>query len=315
MNPSDQNREIELLREKHSRHEKILIQAYKNIKQKENQLKELNEELLASDEELRQLNEELQSTNEQLQLQKEELEATLIKLKSAQSQLIQSEKMASIGVLTAGIAHEINNPLNYIMSGYAGLDNYLRETHQNNEEVSLLLNNIKTGVIRAANIVKGLNQFSRDNNIYDEDCDIHSIVNNCLIMLHNQLKGRIEVRKYFSGKAIRILGNVGQLHQVFINILMNSMQAIEKKGTISIKTQKREKDIIIEISDTGYGISDENISKITDPFFTTKNPGQGTGLGLSITYTIIKKHKGKLNFESSIHKGSTVKIVLPLSNY
>ena len=157
-------KEFELVTEKFQRNEKILIQAYKSLKEKERKLKELNEELKSTEEELRQTNENLSSTNEQLSSQKEELEATLNKLKETQSNLIQSEKMASLGVLTAGVSHEINNPLNFIMGGYTGLDNHFKELGQPpDEKINILLNSIKTGVDRAADIVKGLNQFSREN--------------------------------------------------------------------------------------------------------------------------------------------------------
>lgn len=134
-------------------------------------------------------------------------------------------------------------------------------------------------------------------------------------MLNNQLKNRIEVYKDFTSEVVTIPGNVGKLHQVFINILNNSSQAIDKKGSISITTHKQEKSIIIEISDTGKGISKENLPKISDPFFTTKDPGEGTGLGLSITYTIIQEHKGKIEFRSAKNNGTTVLITLPAIIY
>ena len=111
-----------------------------------------------------------------------------------------------------------------------------------------------------------------------------------------------------------MLGNIGELHQMFISILNNSIQAIENEGVISIKTQKFKENIVIDISDTGSGISEENISKITDPFFTTKDPGKGTGLGLSIVYRIIQDHKGNLEFQSKVNKGTIVKITLPISS-
>jgi PAS domain S-box-containing protein len=249
----------------------------------------------------------LAATNEELQL-------TLYHLKNAQSQLIQSEKMASLGVLTAGVSHEINNPLNYIMGGYVGLENYFNENGQlNDEQISILLNSIKTGVDRASNIVRGLNQFSRNNEAFMEECDIHSILNNCLVMINNQFKNRIDIHKYFTNETIKVSGNVGKLHQVFINILTNSSQAINEKGSISIKTQKQNETIIIEISDSGNGISKENLAKITDPFFTTKDPGKGTGLGLAIVYNIIQDHKGTIEFQSEINNGTTVTVTLPVN--
>jgi signal transduction histidine kinase len=130
-------------------------------------------------------------------------------------------------------------------------------------------------------------------------------------MLNYQLKERIEVYKNFSDEEIKIAGNVGKLHQVFINILYNSIQAIDKKGVISIKTNKQEQNSIIEITDSGCGISKHNLTKITDPFYTTKDPGKGTGLGLSIAYSIIQDHKGNIEFQSELNEGMTVKITLP----
>ena len=236
-------------------------------------LKEHND-LEAANEELKSTNEELYSKNEIIDNQNSELKTTMQQLQETQSHLIQSEKMASLGVLTAGVAHEINNPLNYIMGSYVGLDEFFKEKAVNDSRIPILLNGIKIGIDRASDIVKGLNQFSRNNETLSEDCDIHSIINNCLVMLNNQLKERIEVNKNFCNEEIKITGNVGKLHQVFINILSNSIQAIDKKGFISIKTNKQEQNCIIEISDSGCGISKNNLPKITDPFYTTKDPGK-----------------------------------------
>jgi len=130
------------------------------------------------------------------------------------------------------------------------------------------------------------------------------------LYLNNQLKDRIEVKKCFTNEA-KVFGNVGKLHQVFINILSNSIQAIEKDGEISITTYKQKNNIIIETSDTGVGISNINLTKITDPFYTTKDPGKGTGLGLSIAYSIIKDHSGTIEFQSLLNEGTIVKITLP----
>jgi signal transduction histidine kinase/ligand-binding sensor domain-containing protein len=256
-------------------------------------------------------NTKLEERQEEILQQSEELLSTLNQLSQTQNQLIQSEKMASLGVLSAGVAHEINNPLNYIMGAYVGLDDYFKETVLTDERIPILLDGIKTGIDRASEIVRGLNQFSRNNDTLSEDCDIHSILNNCLVMLNYQLKERIEVYKNFSDEEIKIAGNVGKLHQVFINILYNSIQAIDKKGVISIKTNKQEQNSIIEITDSGCGISKHNLTKITDPFYTTKDPGKGTGLGLSIAYSIIQDHKGNIEFQSELNEGMTVKITLP----
>ena len=145
----------------------------------------------------------------------------------------------------------------------------------------------------------------------NESYDIHSILENCLVMLHNKTMYRIGIRKDYFTESVYMVGNVGKLHQVFINILYNAVQAIENEGIVTIKTHKNDDSIVIEIIDTGCGISSENISKITDPFYTTKAPGIGTGLGLSITYSIVKEHKGNIEFQSIVNEGTTVKITLP----
>lgn len=253
-----------------------------------------------------------EKTND-LEIAYKELQTTLQYLQDTQAQLLQSEKMASLGILTAGVAHEINDPLNFIMGAYIGLlrhynDNSFTENH---EQVGLLINTLKTGLDRSSTIIKGMIQFSRKSDSLEEDCDIHSIINNSLTMLHNQIRHDITVEKDFFASDIVIKGNVGNLHQVFINVLGNAVRAMVSKGTISIKTESKQSDVVIKITDTGTGISPENLKKITDPFFTTKNPEKGTDLELSITYNIIKEHKGKIEFESIEGLGTSVKIILP----
>ena len=262
--------------------------------------------------ELNEQQQEVLSRNEELSLKQKELEHTINQLKEAQVQLIQTEKMASLGILTAGVAHEINNPLNYIMGGYVGLKSYFEDKDDgDNEDVNILLSSIDTGIQRAANIVQGLNQFSRNNEGYNEVCDIHSIINNCLAMLHSELKEKVSVTKNFCSIDLFVLGNVGKLHQVIVNVISNANHAITAKGTIVIDTYKKEGKVYVVISDDGIGISKENLPRITDPFFTTKEAGDGTGLGLSISYNIVQEHKGMINFESIEGEGTKVTILLP----
>ena len=241
-----------------------------------------------------------------------ELKAALDDLREMQAQLVQSEKMASLGILTAGVAHEINNPLNFILGSYTGLEKYFSEKGIEDENILVLLNSLKAGVERTASIVKGLNQFSRDKSNLDEDCHIHSIINNCLLMLNNLIGTRIEVKKKYSPIPVQCSGNVGKLHQVFINILTNAIHAIESEGSISITTQLKKNSVLIEISDTGCGINKNDMKKILDPFYTTKDPGKGTGLGLSIVYNIIEEHKGEIEFQSKVNKGTLVMVKLPI---
>ncbi|MCD4834107.1 MAG: PAS domain S-box protein [Bacteroidales bacterium] len=265
-------------------------------------------------EELATSNEELLSTNEELHNQREELETVLKNLQNTQKQLVQAEKMASLGVLASGVAHEINNPLNFIKGGIFGLEQYFDENlKEHKNEVSPLIEGINIGVERAANIVTSLNHYSRRDDSKLIECDIHSIIDNCLVMFRNQIINRIDIKKNYSPKMHSLYGNEGKLHQAMLNILSNAVQAIDNKGIINIKTTVSKQKITILVSDTGCGISAENMPKIFDPFFTTKEAGKGTGLGLSITFNILEEHNGTIEFESSVGHGSTVKITLPLN--
>ncbi|PIB36599.1 hypothetical protein BFP72_14910 [Reichenbachiella sp. 5M10] len=242
-----------------------------------------------------------------------ELTATMQHLKDTQSQLVQSEKMASLGILTAGIAHEINNPLNFIMGGYRGLEVYLNHTDlKADKDLQKLLHSIKTGADRAINIVKGLNQFSRTKESYDEDCDLHAILDNCLLLLNSELKGRIHVHQHYASNLPHLKGNVGKMHQIFINLITNAIHAIAEQGTITITTERSNQEVIIQLADTGKGIAQKDLPEITIPFFTTKEPGKGTGLGLSITYNFIQEHQGSMTFDSQLNHGTTVTVRFPL---
>lgn len=257
--------------------------------------------------------EQLEKKNKEINLKNQELERTLKDLKETESHLLQAEKMASIGILTAGIAHEINNPLNYILGGLTGLQQYFEEEKIENEKVTLFTGSIETGIERVNAIVSGLNKLSRNKETYDEECDVHDIIDNCLNIIGNRLKNGISVSRQFAKDLPVVKGNVGQLHQVFLNILVNASQAIPDKGKIEITTGNEKDAIFIEVKDSGCGIEPGDLKKVTDPFFTTKEPGEGTGLGLAITYNIIEEHKGRLEFESEVDKGTTVRIELPKS--
>jgi signal transduction histidine kinase len=258
--------------------------------------------------ELRETNEELHSKGELLSRKNGDLEEALQHLKTTQSQLIQREKMASLGVLTAGVAHEINNPLNFILGGVTGLKDQLGDMLD--EKTELYLESIKTGVERATAIVSGLNEISAVSDSHDETCELSQVVENCLTVVHKQLDG-IEVIRKLEEEGVFVKGNVGQLHQMVLNVLVNAIQSIDKPGTITIATGSAQGNATVTISDTGCGISQSDIAKVTDPFFTTKPPGEGIGIGLSIAYNIIQAHKGSLSIESDPGKGTTVKVVLP----
>ncbi|MDY0201355.1 MAG: ATP-binding protein [Tenuifilaceae bacterium] len=241
-----------------------------------------------------------------------ELEETIKKLTATKASLIQADKMASLGTLTSGIAHEINNPLNFIMGAYDGLANYFKK-HGSLEadKTELLVSSMNIGIERISNIVHGLDQFSRYNENMDEDCEIHSILENCFVILNNKTKHRISIEKNYAQETIHIKGNVGKLHQTFFNVLTNSIQSINAKGRIVVATKVEGINVIIEITDTGGGIEKKYLEQLTNPFFTTKPPGEGTGLGLSITYSIITEHKGTIEFKSELGVGTTVTIRLP----
>jgi signal transduction histidine kinase len=276
---------------------------------------ERSADLEAANEELTTINDELNQSNIIIETQNLQLKSTLEHLKETQAKLVQSEKMASLGVLSAGVAHEINNPLNFIMGGYVGLESYFNapnESKRNN--IPIYLGSIKTGLKQASDIVQALGIFSRGNLSYSEKCDIHSIIDGCLMKLSNQYNDRIEISKEYCSESATTTGNVSMLNQVFLNILTNSIHAIDKNGKISIKTSVKIESIIVEISDSGCGISNESLQKITDPFFTTKDPGKGVGLGLSIAYTIIMEHNGEIDFKSEIGKGTTAIVKIPVKH-
>lgn len=288
------------------------------------------------------INEELSSTNEELYAQRDSLEETLKQLNQTQSQLVQSEKMAALGTLVAGVAHEINNPVNFINSSLTGLKNnldylsdYVNFYHNLNRENFEVITKaiaekdatlpdvfnmfrksieiIEIGVKRTTKIVKGLKSFARAGESELEKYDIHENLENTLLILYNQYKNNIELSKNY-GQIPLIKCYPGQINQVLMNLLINAIQAIEKEGKITITTGiETNESIFIEITDTGKGIPENKISSIFDPFFTTKKVGEGTGLGLSISYNIIKEHSGRIMVKSASGKGSTFRIILPVN--
>ncbi len=264
-------------------------------------------------------------------------------LKSAQSKLVDAEKMASLGVLTAGVAHEINNPVNFISGGIESLrENYedlkklleFIEVHDSKHtpaelweiidsvrkeielksllpEMEVLINTIRNGALRTSEIVKGLRNFSRLDESDMKKANLEEGINSTLVILNNKIKGKITLEKEFSGIP-EIICYPGQLNQVFMNILSNAADAIDGEGIIRIKTLQKDDQIIIHISDTGSGMPEEIRSHIFEPFFTTKAVGKGTGLGLSISYGIIENHKGNIEVKSEVGKGTEFIITLPM---
>ncbi|MBS2096649.1 sensor histidine kinase [Carboxylicivirga linearis] len=258
-------------------------------------------------------NDELTRINGNLHYQKEELKIALNELNEAHDKLLKSEKMATLGVLAAGIAHEVNSPLQYIQGGALGIEAYF-EKHYNTipEDVKSLLDSINEGVNRSADIVASLNQFSRQKQEKTDAVNIHQIIDNCLTILGNKIKYKVDIEKHFQRDDIIVSGNEGQLHQVIINILTNAIQAMHNEGKINIQTKLKDNKAELIFTDNGEGIKPEDLSKLTEPFFTTKPSGEGTGLGLSISQKIIEEHKGQILFDSTLGKGTTVTIILPL---
>lgn len=292
------------------------LQEYKNNLEK--LVKKRAEALISANENLRAANEELSLVNEQIEIQKKQLSSTLDNLKETQAQLVQSEKMASIGVLTAGVAHEINNPLNYIQAGIYGLEHFFDKLKdkEDREILHKILNDMQIGIDRVAGIVTGLNSFSRTGFSIKEPCKVHQVINNCILLLEYKLREKCTLVTEFFDEDFSIVADEGKLHHVFTNIILNAINAIENEGVIKIKTtlNKKQDRIKILIEDNGKGISEENLEKIYDPFFTTNAPGKGPGLGLSIVFRIIEEHKGTILYTSEVNKGTKVHIRLPIKN-
>lgn len=295
----------------------IVIKFNKTFLNLINDLKNKNSELEEYRNSLEQLveerTEELEKANDKLMLSNNELEKTVEKLQNSQDNLFQAEKMASLGLLASGVAHEINNPLNFIQGGITGIEMFFEDNLNKRQidEIAPFLDGMKEGVMRAAKIVTSLGHFSRNDYSSIQKCDIHAIIDNCLVMLNNKLKHKVEVRKNYTKSKINLQCNDGKLHQVVLNILANAEQSISIKGIIDINTSIDDSNIIIIIKDNGHGIKQEIISKISEPFFTTKEVGKGTGLGLSIAYKIIEENKGTIKHLSKEGEGTTVIITMP----
>ena len=309
------------------------------------ELKEKNQKLEKSEKKYRDLAKSLEA----------EVEKKTKEIKYKQAQLLHQDKMASIGQLAAGVAHEINNPIGFINSNLETLKRYHEDLKSlileyrklipfasgdkipgKSEEIKNLIDNIRQienmieidfisedivallhesqdGIDRIRKIVTTLKDFAHPGKDFPEFADINQNIESTLNILHNEIKHKADVIKDY-GKLPDLCCYPRQLNQVFMNILVNAVQAIETHGTISITTRHKDTNILILFSDTGSGIPKKNLRKIFDPFFTTKEVGKGTGLGLNLVYGIIKNHGGRTDVASVAGKGTQFVITLPLNS-
>jgi signal transduction histidine kinase len=266
------------------------------------------------------------------------------RLEQTQGQLLQSEKMASIGQLAAGVAHEINNPVGYIASNLGTLRGYLddllgilaayeacsqkidpaSEAAKNvrtararvdldylRADVRLLVSESLEGVSRVKKIVQDLKEFAHVDRAEWQEADLHKGIDSTLNIVWNELKYKAEVVKEY-GVLPLIECIPSQLNQVFMNLLINAAQAIESRGVITLRSGCDGERVWVEVADTGKGMSPDIQKRIFEPFFTTKPVGKGTGLGLSLAYGIVTKHNGEITVDSTVRRGTTFRVTLPV---
>lgn len=285
------------------------------------------------------------SRERELQRRHTELQLAYVRIAGAQEQLLQSEKMASIGQLAAGVAHEINNPIGYVHSNLGTLQEYLRnlislldaydralrsdgdreaaraeldELRERydvdfvSQDLPELLAESREGIERVRKIVQDLKDFSyAGRGEAWSRVDIHKGLDSTLNIVWNEIKYKARLEKRY-GELPEIECLPSELNQVFMNILVNAGQAIPDQGRITIETGVDGEEVWIAIGDTGPGIPEADVPRIFDPFFTTKEVGSGTGLGLSISYGIVAKHHGRIEVDSRMGEGTTFRIVLPV---
>jgi signal transduction histidine kinase len=284
-------------------------------------------------------------TDARLLERQREIDHAYARLHEAEEQLLQSDKMASIGQLAAGVAHEINNPIGYVYSNLGTLDEYVAnllrvinayekalrllpvEYGERRSEVSevkqqvdydflikdlpSLLSESREGIERVRKIVQDLKDFSRVDHADWQDADINAGLDSTLNVVMNEVKYKAEVRKNYQVlPPVRCIA--AQLNQVFMNLIVNAAHAIPERGTITLSTRADDDSVYIEVRDTGAGMSDEVKRRIFEPFYTTKPVGQGTGLGLSLSFSIVQKHGGRIEVESEPGVGTRFKVWIPI---
>jgi two-component system NtrC family sensor kinase len=267
--------------------------------------------------------------NVELKEKNEQLEELLSELKETQTQLIQTEKMAALGSLVAGVLHEINNPVGAINSAsdvsrrcIAIITDALEsaESLQDIRDNKALRNALETldsdtGVTlnatrRISKIVRNLKSFIRLDEAQIQEVDLHDGLDTTLNLVEHDLQGRIEVVREF-GDIPRVVCNPGEMNQVFMNLLTNAREAIDGEGTITVRTFEKKPNVYVEISDTGVGIPQVDMARLFDPTITKRGARVKAGLGLFTSYNILKKHQGDISVESEVGKGTTFTLALP----
>jgi len=273
-----------------------------------------------------------QKSSKKLATQNTKLQQALDDLQTTQAKLVQNEKMASLGMVTAGMAHEINNPMTFVYTGTSILkteidrynniiENILQAENISSKEyietkksIEQTIQDIELGSKRVTEIVDSLQNFSRLNENDIKTIDINKSINSTLTILGSHAREKlVTITKQYSEESIKVECFPASINQVFVNLLTNAIDACPNNGgEINIKVYQNDKSCFIEVEDNGYGISRSNINKIFDPFFTTKGIGKGTGLGLSISYNVIKKHNGSISVESEQNNKTVFKLEIPL---
>lgn len=305
--------------------------------------RQMEEELKHNQEELIKKNKEIDESKQGVQRALSKLKSAHEELKASQLKILQQEKMASIGQLAAGVAHELNNPMSFISSNLGTLDKYInrlsdfirlqsaslesvkddaviRKIDEKRkelkldyvlEDVKILLKESLEGSERVKRIVSELNSFSRMDEEEYKKSNINECIESAITIVWNELKYKSTLKKEY-GELPPIKCYPRQINQIFVNLLINAVNSIADKGVIIIKTWHKDGYIWIAVSDTGAGIPQQNLAKIFEPFFTTKEAGKGTGLGLSITYEIVQRHKGEITVESELGRGTSFTIKIPV---
>ena len=232
-------------------------------------------------------------------------------LETTQEQIIHSRKIASLGTLVSGIAHELNNPINNII---LTIDTLVEGRGVSDERRKILLDDILKQALRSSEIVKNLLDFSRAETAVFKELDLSQLLKETISLVGNQVAlSRVKVQEDIAGNLPSIAGNRQGLQQVFLNLIVNAIQAMPQGGDLTVRARRLgPHEVEVQVQDQGEGIPEENLSAIFDPFFTTKEVGKGTGLGLSVSYGVIKKHGGQIKVASKVGKGTTFTVLLPV---